>query len=558
MLAEYGERMRAAGAVDFDGLIHAALRLLRERNAAAEYGRRYRLVVVDEFQDTSLGQYRIAAAIAGAHRDITVVGDPDQSIYAWRDADIRNLRMYAADFPGSQVIALERNYRSSAHVLAAADAVIRGGGDRPDRRLWTSNADGEPVTVAGLADERAEAKWIAGRCAEAVAAGRSPSDIAVLFRTNQQEEPLAAALAAAGVPYGARGGGPRPHPQAQALLAWMRLACDPHDGDAFARAAQGARGLGERTASAVLARARADGVSALDAACLAAAGGAEGLPETARRALRAFAEGMDALTQLAAAGAPARAVLREALRRSGIGERLRADGPEEAREAVRALDALAAAHGPENGLASFLSEVALGGGGVPADGGVRLATLHAAKGLEFPIVFVAGAEEGLLPFERSGGSSESIAEERRLLYVGMTRAQERLFLTHARRRSRRGGARTSGPSRFLRGLPLSRIAVCSDDPASGAPRAPAPIGPPPAPALARLPAPVRADAVPAAAPGGEGKVFAPPEAAKWEGRRISIPGVGEGVVIRAATDHIYVAASGGFRTIPIAAERAAA
>ncbi|MCU0484101.1 MAG: UvrD-helicase domain-containing protein [Chloroflexi bacterium] len=478
----YQERLRAAGALDFDDLLVECVRLLETVPDVLErYRSRWRYLHVDEYQDTNRAQYRLVAALAARHRNLCVVGDDDQSIYAWRGADLRNILDFERDWPDATVIKLEQNYRSTQRILDAAHAVVEKNAGRSDKRLWTDNPEGPRIRRFEASSEEEEAEWIARRIEELVSpqrgsltrradegAGFEPGEVAVMYRTNAQSRALEEALLRYSIRYQLIGGVRfYERREVKDALAYLRLLRSDGDVVAFERVINvPGRSIGDRTLE-ILRLAAADAGSYWAAIERAAAGDLPVLLPRARTALAGFA-GLVRHLRARVGVLPLPELLDEVLEASGYRAML-ADGSEEGEERWRNLLELRSVTTRYDGLAPMdaldrlLEEAALVADQDEleddpdlARGRVTLITLHAAKGLEFRVVFMAGLEEGLLPHARAieaQGEAE-LEEERRLAYVGMTRARERLFLTHAMSRAFRGGSGfIAVPSRFLLDIP---------------------------------------------------------------------------------------------------------
>jgi len=460
-----GPALKAANAMDFDDLLLHPLTLFREHPDRLQfYQARFSFVLVDEFQDTNRAQYQLIRLL-GAHGNVCAVGDDDQSIYGWRGADVRNMQEFLKDFPGAKLVRLEENYRSTQVVLDAANGVIAENTGRIGKTLTTRRRGGESVTLLAAADERDEAEWVVRELQSRSAAGDwSYGGMAVLYRTNSQSRALEEAFRRAGVPYRLVGAiSFYERREVKDLLAYLRLVANPSDDEAFLRAVGvPRRGLGE-TSLAVL------GQMALrwSKPLLDTARGAEGITDlrpNVRDAFRNFAAFIDGLAERAGRLAPAE-VLEQLVRGIDYEAVLLAEGPEGADrwENVRELVASAANWSEEvtdeadgTPLERFLAEAALLSSGdtvVGNEDGVTLMTLHTAKGLEWPVVVLTGLEHGLFPLTRAEESPDGLEEERRLCYVGLTRAKDKLYLTWARARRRGGELRPGIPSRFLRALP---------------------------------------------------------------------------------------------------------
>ena len=463
---EYERILKRSNALDFDDLLLNAVRLMEECEEVGEsYASRFRHVLVDEYQDTNHAQYRMVRAMASGHGNICVVGDDDQSIYGWRGADLRNILDFERDFPGARVLRLEENYRSTAAILEVANSVIANNLARKEKRLRTSREAGEPVAVIRVPDERAEASWTI-REIEALEGRYGPEKCAVLYRTNAQSRPYEDALRRAGMPYRIVGGVRfYERREIKDVLAYLQLAVNPSDEASFQRAiGWPRRGVGSVTLGKLRAAARAEDRALLEAA--AEAESQPDLPAAGRRALARFAEHIAALTEIQI-DAPVEDVIQECLQRFQIIEAL--DREEDGADRIANVTELLAAAssfdpdeveddgGESSPLGLYLQSVSLIADIDQYDtdqGSVTLMSLHNAKGLEFPVVFVGGLEEGLLPLSRSAESAEGLEEERRLFYVGITRSQDRLYLSHADRRWRAGAESRSRPSSFLDELPV--------------------------------------------------------------------------------------------------------
>ncbi len=471
----YQRILRECSALDFDDLLGEALRLFEERPEVRErYGERYRHVLIDEFQDTNLIQYRLAGMLAAVHGNITAVGDPDQSIYSWRAADIRNVLHFERDFPDARVILLEQNYRSTGRILRAAHAVIAGARDRRERSLWTGNPEGDPIVVEELYDSDEEGHFVALEIGRLLREGRRAfADFAVMYRTNAQSRAIEEACIQQGLRYRVVGGTRfYDRREVRDLLAWLRLIHNPADAVAFRRIVNvPARGVGERTVERLREASDALGLPPLAVAARVARGDADpALPSPRGDIRHSLGEFVALVDGLAAASRrlPVAGLLAAALDATRYREHLERNDEEHAAtrwENVQELLAVAAQYEdlePAASLASFLEEVALVADvddpEAEAPDAVTLTTLHAAKGLEFPVVFMPGMEDGLLPHSLSRDDPEQLEEERRVCYVGMTRARERLYLTHVRRRVRNGRYEPAVASPFLAALPAGDVA----------------------------------------------------------------------------------------------------
>jgi DNA helicase-2/ATP-dependent DNA helicase PcrA len=460
------DALTAANAMDFDNLLLHPLRLFREHpDRRRAYQARFSFILVDEFQDTNRAQYELIRLL-GAHGNVCVVGDDDQSIYGWRGADVRNMQDFLKDFPGARLVRLEENYRSTQVVLDAANGVIAENTGRIGKTLTTRRRGGEAVTLLAAADERDEAEWVARELQRRSAAGEwSYADMAVLYRTNSQSRALEEAFRRAGIPYRLIGAiSFYERREVKDLLAYLRLVANPSDDEAFLRAVGvPRRGLGETSLGVLGQAAQQWGKPLLETASIADR--ITDLRPNVREAFRGFARFVHGLDEAAARLPPAE-VLEQVIRAIDYEAVLHAEGPEGADrwENVRELVASAAnwseevSDDPDGGtpLERFLAESALLSAGdtvVGSDLGVTLMTLHTAKGLEWPVVVLTGLEHGLFPLARAEEQPDGLEEERRLCYVGLTRAKDKLYLTWARARRRGGELRPGIPSRFLKALP---------------------------------------------------------------------------------------------------------
>lgn len=473
--AGYQERCDRAGLVDFAELLLRAHELLRDTPALlAHYRMRFREILVDEFQDTNAIQYAFVRVLAGDSGRVFVVGDDDQSIYGWRGAKVENMQQFLRDHPSARTIRLEQNYRSSANILGAANAVIAHNPGRIGKQLWTDTGDGEPIDLYAAYNEMDEARFVVERIRQWVRDGGSLGDAAILYRSNAQSRAFEEALLSEQLPYRVYGG-MRFFERAEIkdALAYLRLVANRGDDAAFERAVNTpARGIGERTLDEVRRLARNARVSLWGAAMLATQG--TDLAGRARNALAAFMALVEQLAgetaELDLAERVDHVLVRSGLRehwakesRGGLDSESRTENLDElvsvASRFVRRIDDDDATEGMSE-LVAFLSYAALeaGEGQVEAgEDGVQLMTLHSAKGLEFPLVFLAGLEEGLFPSNRSLDESGRLEEERRLAYVGITRARQKLVLTYAEARRLHGQDMYGIPSRFLREIPANLL-----------------------------------------------------------------------------------------------------
>ncbi len=470
--AAYQERCDRAGLVDFAELLLRAHELLRDNPALlSHYRARFREILVDEFQDTNAIQYAFVRVLAGDSAHVFVVGDDDQAIYGWRGAKVENVQRFLKDFPGAQTIRLEQNYRSSANILGAANAVIAHNPGRIGKQLWTDSGDGDPIDLFAAYNEMDEARYLVERARQWVRDGGSYGDIAVLYRSNAQSRAFEEALLSEQVPYRVYGG-MRFFERAEIkdALAYLRLMTNRNDDAAFERAVNTpTRGIGERTLDEVRRIARGQALSLWEAAMLATQG--NDLTSRAKNALAGFLNLIQQVTvetaQMDLAERIDHVLARSALRehwgkesRNVLDSESRTDNLDElisvASRFVRRDDDIEEGAQDMSELVAFLSYASLEAGEGQAQAGeegVQLMTLHSAKGLEFPLVFLAGMEEGLFPSARSLEESGRLEEERRLAYVGITRARQKLVLGYAESRRIHGQDNYSLPSRFLREIP---------------------------------------------------------------------------------------------------------
>jgi DNA helicase II / ATP-dependent DNA helicase PcrA len=472
---EYERLLRRANALDFDDLLGQPIHLFEAAPHLLErYQERYLHILVDEYQDTNRVQYVLVSALAERHRNLFVVGDPDQSIYGWRQADIRNILDFEKDYPDARQIHLELNYRSTARIVAAADRVIRENEARIDRRLRTENADGEPIAIRELADQGHEASFIADEIRRLAELSDTPyHDVAVMYRTTAQSRAIEEALRFRGIPYQVVGGVRfYERKEIKDVLAVLRLLHNPADAVALERVVGNlpiGRGLGPRALDAVRAWSAAEGRPMVDGflavAGLTASGGVPALSGTAKGAAQRVGATLAALQALTATESLA-GLFDSILARTGYGATFDRTEEEDLDRWANLLELRSELEKLGDDPASvtlpqYLERVALVADvdtlGEDERGRVTLITLHSAKGLEFPVVFVAGVEEGLLPISRAVENEhlhpEGLEEERRLFYVGMTRAERLLYLTHASSRTAYGRFGYSVPSRFLHAIP---------------------------------------------------------------------------------------------------------
>lgn len=482
--ARYHELLDESKALDFDDLLMRTVRMFeRSDTVRRKYQDRYHYVMIDEFQDTNMAQFQLACQLAGERKNICVVGDVDQSIYSWRGADYRNINKFESEFPGAKLVMLEQNYRSTQAILDSAQGVIERNDQRHDKHLWTENGQGRPVTIYEGEDAEDEARFIRDEIVSAVRGKeRRPRDFAVMYRTNAQSRAIEEAMTTSGVPYRLIGGVRFwERREIKDLVAYMRLVQNPFDNVALDRVINvPKRGIGAETVRSLLRWASERGVPAyaalqmLDGAVTGAAapaplgGAAVEAPPVNGRSLSAVLRFVRLLNDLIeqAPGLTPPQLLDLIIARTDFRSFLHEsfDDGDDRWENVQQLQAAAAQYDaiePREALNEFLDNAALvadvDGLDQEADA-VTLITLHAAKGLEFPVVFIAGMEEALLPHMRSYDDPDSMQEERRLCYVGITRAKEDLYLSNARYRVGFGGGSHNPPSRFLKEIP-ARLTV---------------------------------------------------------------------------------------------------
>jgi DNA helicase-2/ATP-dependent DNA helicase PcrA len=462
-----GPALKAQNAMDFDDLMLHPLTLFREHpDRLARYQEKFLYVLVDEFQDTNRAQYELVKLLSARHHNLFAVGDDDQSIYAWRGAEVRNMRDFQLDYPEHRLIRLEENYRSTQLVLDAANSAIAPNTGRIGKTLRTKRRGGESITLLSSADERDEAEWVVGELASRRTSGDwTAAQMAVLYRTNSQSRAMEEAFRRAGVPYRMIGSiSFYERREVKDLLAYLRLLVNPADDEAFLRAvAVPKRGIGETSMAVVR-----DAAINWQRPLLETAAIADRIPNlrpNVREALRRFAESINGLRDQVGSEPPV-IVLETLIEAIGYERVLLEEGAEgkDRWENVRELVAAAASwseivqeEGDETTpLQRFLSDAALLTSHDVTEGteaGVTLMTIHTAKGLEWPVVVIAGLEDGLFPLSRSAETAEGLEEERRLFYVGLTRAKDKLYLTHAKSRRRGGDIMPSMPSRFLGTIP---------------------------------------------------------------------------------------------------------
>jgi DNA helicase II / ATP-dependent DNA helicase PcrA len=465
----YQRGLRAQGAVDFDDLLLLPIRLFDEHDAVrAALHRRLRYLLVDEFQDTNRAQLEMVLRLAGERRNLCAVGDDDQSIYGWRGAELSNTLQFERWFPGAKVVRLEQNYRSSPPILEAANSVIEKNPSRLPKRLWTERPSTGPIILFVADDEHEEARLVCQEIAALSSRGLEPSDIAVLYRTNGQSEPFEAALREKNMRHQVIGGIEIfDRREVRDVVAYLKVIVNPRDELSLLRVVNvPARGIGDVTMERVVAAARARSVPVI--AALAEAHRLEDLPPGAADRIREFCDLIDRYRKRFTRGNLAE-VARGLLDEIGFAEAVRSNARAAAtaerrvrsvEQVLSSIQAFEKRAGTD--LLAFLNRLSLDTRDeedAPEGGAISLMTLHAAKGLEFRAVFLVGVEEDLLPHRGMQGEPQNLEEERRLCYVGITRAREHLYLSRAATRQMRGVPVMRAPSRFIEDIPKELIEV---------------------------------------------------------------------------------------------------
>ncbi len=467
---EYQARLERAGAMDFDDLLAVTVRLFREHPDVLErYQDRFEHILVDEYQDTNGAQNELILALGARHRNVCVVGDSDQSIYRFRGADLRNILEFEAAFPDVTVIVLEQNYRSTQTILDAANAVIDNNSTRKPKHLWTDQGHGSRIVRYHAEDEGDEARWVARTLTDLHdSEGHRWGDMAIFYRTNAQSRVVEEALMRAGTPYKVVGGTRfYDRREIRDALSYLRAVVNPADEVSVKRVLNvPKRGVGDTTVARLDAFARSEGISFLEALRRADEAGVTG---PAARGVAAFLDLIDELTELAPQGpAP---LIQAALDSSGYLAELEAEHSVESAGRLENLGELVGSAREFADVAEFMEQVSLVADADEVDGDdsrVILMTLHTAKGLEYPVVFLIGAEEGVFPHIRALTEPDELEEERRLAYVGITRARERLHISHAWSRSLFGSTQYNPPSRFAEEIPTELVESIGDSGRTGA------------------------------------------------------------------------------------------
>ena len=468
--AAYEQACDRGGLVDFGELLLRSHELwLKAPALLAHYQQRFKHILVDEFQDTNAIQYAWLRVLAGANAQVTAVGDDDQSIYGWRGARIENIQQFSQDFKDAETVRLEQNYRSTGNILKAANTLIANNQGRLGKELWTEDVEGEPISLYSAFNEQDEARFICGQIKDWISKGNSASESAILYRSNAQSRELEEALLRVDMPYRIYGGFRfYERQEIRNAMAYLRLVANRNDDAAMERVINTpVRGIGNKTLELLRIQARTEGLSLWQSAFKAVTEGL--LPSRAMLSISGFLNLIDGLEGYAE-GRDLHELCDHAIQRSGLIQHHEKEGGEKAtirienlKELVNAAKAftLEELDVDEEGsvmtvLGAFIDKVALDAGDAQAGAGedaVQLMTLHSAKGLEFPLVFIAGLEEGLFPHKMSMDSQMGLEEERRLCYVGITRARQKLYLSHAESRRLHGEENLTRPSRFLSELP---------------------------------------------------------------------------------------------------------
>jgi DNA helicase-2/ATP-dependent DNA helicase PcrA len=472
----YQAQLAQEGAVDFNDLLLKVLELARHPEIGPILAARFDHVLVDEFQDTNRVQYRLVRHFADVNRNLTVVGDDDQSIYSWRGAEPRNLLEFDHDYPDAVIVKLEQNYRSTQMILAAANAVIAQNRNRHEKALWTARTGGEPILWEQCETEREEAEFIARAIGGLVSAeNRDYGDMAVLYRTRAQSRALEEQMRTFRIQYRIVGDVSFfQRKEIKDVLAYLRLLLHPNADSAFERVVNvPARGIGKTSTERIRDVARTSRTSLIEAARACAEGRLGGMGVGPRKKIASFLDILDGLRDVQAAGASVAELIIQTVERSGYKDQLARENTPEAEDRLGNLAELVSMASDfdeetegQGTLVEFDARVSLSSAVDEADGrsrgSVTLMTIHAAKGLEFPVVFLCGMEDGLFPSMRQRNDMDeqsTLEEEYRLAYVAMTRARERLVLTHARMRRHWGEMRMNQPSRFLDAIPQEYLAV---------------------------------------------------------------------------------------------------
>jgi DNA helicase-2/ATP-dependent DNA helicase PcrA len=463
---EYDRRLRESNGLDFDDLIAKTIELLEtDVDVRTRYQNKFRYILVDEYQDVNYAQYKLCALLAGEHKNLTVVGDDDQSIYSWRGSDYKNILRFEQDFPGATVFKLEENFRSTQTILTVANEIVSQNTSRAEKKLFTKRDPGEVVTVYGAETERAEARYVIEKIKELVREGAAYRDFLVLYRTNAQSRVFEEGFLGEGIPYRVVGGvGFYARSEIKDMMAYLRYIVNPSDAVAFRRIVNvPRRSIGQQTLASLVDAASAAGVSVgqtvFDKDMLRRA-----VPKK-QKELERFADLITSLRERASSLSISD-LLVAVMEESGYIRELQGEDTSDARARLENLQELVGVakefEGQENpgSLDDFLANVALVSDLDTLDtqtSFVTLMTLHAAKGLEFPVAFLTGLEEGVFPHDRALKDMTDLEEERRLAYVGITRAMDRLYLSYAMRRTLFGNTFAHPKSRFLDEMPSVEV-----------------------------------------------------------------------------------------------------
>jgi DNA helicase-2/ATP-dependent DNA helicase PcrA len=467
IFAKYQQLLNANNALDFDDLLLRTAQAMREHPPVLkELQERFKYILVDEYQDTNHAQYVIAHALALKHRNICVVGDPDQSIYAWRGADLNNILDFEKDYPDATVIRLEQNYRSTQTILAIAQKLISHNVRRKEKSLWTQNQPGEKARVLFCQDEHNEARAVSEELAQLRKTGIPWSKMAIFYRMNALSRVMEDALRRGQIPYQiARGVEFYNRKEIKDVLAYLRTIANPKDEVSLTRIINvPTRGIGDGSVKLMEAQAVATGTSLWET--MRHAKQIAGLSTRAAGGVENFVRLIESLRAIAAAP-PVRTIMEQVVQRSGMEAMLKKLDPTGENELANVEELISAAaeydqENPEGSLDDYLSRVSLVSDAdhlADSGGAVTLMTLHAAKGLEFPVVAIIGLEEGCLPHSRSRDSADELEEERRLCFVGITRAQERIILSKAAYRTIRGLRERTATSQFLMQMPQENLEI---------------------------------------------------------------------------------------------------
>jgi len=465
---DYQKRLQNANSLDFDDLLFKAVKLLEDSpETLQKYQEKFLHVLVDEYQDVNFTQYRLADLLAGKHKNLTVVGDDDQSIYAWRGADVGLMMRFTLDHPSATLITLDQNYRSTQNILAGAYNVVKHNRSRNDKKLWTANDSGELIQIGESGTEHEEARLAVDTINHEIRTGRRKyGDFAILYRTNAQSRVVEEAFLTHQIPH-ILVGGQRFYDRKEIkdMIAYLRVAWNPADEVSFRRTINTpTRGVGPTVLQKANAFADARGISLYQA--VSDPQFEQEIQKKPLSSIRSYCKAIEDARELIPAGAVT-PILKLLMQRSGYLDELRAERTDEAQARLENLQELInvtaqfdADPSQDHDLGQFLETVALVSDidTMKDNGdGVKLMTLHSSKGLEFPVVFLMGLEEGIFPHSRALGNDTELEEERRLCYVGMTRARESLYMTYARRRSQYGQANFNPRSRFIDDLPREII-----------------------------------------------------------------------------------------------------